>query len=696
MDLNTPVIELSRVGKAVSGKLKKLKIETVKDLIFYYPFRYDDFSRILPVSSLRPGITATIKARIMLIQNKRSFRRRMMITEALAADETGTMKIIWFNQPFLTRTLKIGDEVYFSGKVDNDYYGIQMTSPSYERSWGKKKQGDTTHTARLVPVYSLTAGITEKQLRFIIRSVLDKMKQIDDWVPDKILKELGLMGLLEAVKEIHFPSNKEKLEKAGERLKFDELFLIQLVNQKARADIEKLPAPAVKFREDKTRQFVKSLPFELTDAQRLAAWDVLRDMEKTCPMNRLVEGDVGSGKTVVAVLAALNGALNGYQSVLMAPTEILARQHFISITRMLEGFDINTGLLTRTDRRAAIKGKEEILSKAKISKEIGSGRLQFIIGTHALIQENINFHRLGLAVVDEQHRFGVDQRKHLRQKSGASEEMPHLLSMTATPIPRTLSLALYGDLDLSIIRQMPKNRKKIITRLVDNSNRLKAYEFMRTEIRKGRQCFVVCPLIAESDKLGVRSVEEEYERLNDDIFHDLNIGKLHGKLKAKEKEEIMKDMLRKKIDILVSTSVVEVGIDVPNATVMMIEGADRFGLAQLHQFRGRVGRGEHQSYCFLFTESSSEKTKERMEALAQSSDGFDLAEKDLEFRGPGEVYGTRQSGLPDLKIASLTDMDMVMKAKKAAEGLLAVANWPELFRPAARRVAEFERSVHFE
>ena len=728
--LNTPVSDLTRVGKTTGARLKKLGVEQASDLLWHFPFRYDDYSRVAPIQGLLAGQEVTIKARVEIIDNRRSKVKRKLLTEAMVRDEAGDqMKVIWFNQAYLTKVLRPGDWIYLAGKVDYDGWGLQLANPSYEKieAWRK----DTTHTARLVPIYSITTGLTEKQVRFLTKLVMPVANQVQDFLPDEVKKELNLIDLGRALTYIHFPEDSKQLEQARRRLKFDELFIIQLQAQRARAALTKLCAPKIKFCEKETKNFVESLPFKLTDSQRKTAWEIIKDLGKGRPMNRLIEGDVGSGKTVVGVISGLNAIWNGQQVILMAPTEILAKQHFENVRNILKDTrykiqdtnksqisnskragKINVGILTRTEK------------KVKVDKE-GVVTSDFIIGTHAVIQEKVRFKNLGLVIVDEQHRFGVEQRKKLRekanpnpstrlrvfdnelnstddkisdnQKQNQQPKIPHLLSMTATPIPRSLALALYGDLDLSVIDEMPANRKKIITKVVDPVNRQKAYDFIHEQIKKRRQIFVVCPLIDESEKLEVKSAEEEYEKIDKQIFPHLRVGLLHGRLKTKEKEQIRKDFWKGRLDILVATAVVEVGIDVPNASVMMIEGAERFGLAQLHQFRGRVGRSEHQSYCFLFTDSDSEKTKKRLEALVTSKNGFDLAEKDLEFRGPGQVYGKNQSGFfTNLRIAKLTDYDIIKQAREMAQELVGVDSGLTRWVGLREKVEEFEKEVHLE
>jgi len=685
IDLATPVSVISRVGKTTANRLKKIRIETVEDLIFYYPFRWEDFSKIFKISELEPDSVVTIKAKIQLIKNRRSPVKKKFLTESLVADQSGSVKVIWFNQPFLTEVLRPGDEIYLSGKVSFDRYTMQLINPVYEKVTGNT----TTHTARLVPIYSLTNNLTQKQIRFLIKSVLPYIKLIKDYLPLEIRKKFDLVDLNTALSQVHFPTNNDTLNQAIKRLKFDEFFLFQLQIILGKKEIDSSLAQSINFAEEPTKEFVSDLPFDLTQDQKKSAWQIISDLEKTKPMNRLLEGEVGSGKTIVAALALLNIALAGQQAVFMAPTEILATQHYKNIIELFKNKDFNVALLTRTKNLV----NDEEKTKREILNKIKSGEIKIIIGTHALIQDKVNFSSLGLAIIDEQHRFGVEQRKLLRDKSGNPETVPHLLSMTATPIPRSLALTLYGDLDLSIIKELPKKRKKVITEIVTARSRKKVYNFIKEQINLGHQIFVICPLIDPSDKLGVKAVTEEYKRLKDEIFSDFNITMLHGKLKSEEKEKIMVDFLAKKSDILVSTSVIEVGVDVPNATVMLIEGSERFGLAQLHQFRGRVGRGSDQSYCFLASEKESQRTKERLEALIKANDGFELAELDLKLRGPGEIYGTVQSGLPVFKIAQLSDYKLIEKTKMAAD---LVVGKLDQFPILKNKVESLIKTIHLE
>lgn len=703
LTLETDITEISRVGEATAKKMKKLGISTVRDLLFYFPFRYEDFTLLTPMAELEAGMSANVVGQIELIQNKRSWKRRMSITEALITDGTETLKAIWFNQPFLVRNLRIGDKVSLAGKIEDDYGSFIMKSPVYEKVLTPLYEaGGLVHTQGLVPNYHLTANLTQKKIRFLIKQIISLSARFNDWLPFEIKKEVKLINLPEAIKRIHFPKNDLEIKKARERLAFDELFLIQLQSQLAKKNLSLSRASEIKFLEPETKKFVASLPFKLTDAQRKAAWEILCDLGKEKPMSRLLEGDVGSGKTLVAIIAMLNVVLNNQQAVLMVPTEILAKQHFDTVCRLLKNFNIKVGLVTRSQKRMnnvsciLYNGKE--IKKGEQSANNTKYIIQntnIIIGTHALIQEDVKFNNLALVIIDEQHRFGVEQRRILLEKNGR-DLTPHLLSMTATPIPRSLALALYGDLSLSVIDEMPEERKKIITKIVPEDKRAEAYQFIRGQIKAGRQVFVICPLVDISDKLGVKSVEEEYKKLDKIIFPDLTIGKLHGRLKQAEKEKIMQEFLENKIKILVATSVVEVGMDVPNASVMMIEDAGHFGLAQSHQFRGRVGRSSYQSYCFLFAESGAEKTLKRLEALVKCGNGFELAKLDLKFRGPGEVYGLEQKGFPELKMASLFDYALIKQAREQAIKIInqgaGLDKWPLL----EEKLGEWENKAHLE
>ncbi|PIR75687.1 MAG: DNA helicase RecG [Candidatus Magasanikbacteria bacterium CG_4_9_14_0_2_um_filter_42_11] len=729
MHLDTPVIHLNKVGEALNKRLLRLGIKTARDLLFHFPFRYEDFSQVAGISQLQDGQETTIEGTIELIANKRSPRKRTMITEAVVTDGHAQMRVVWFGQPFIAKSLHVGDRVFLSGKVKDDMFGLQMVGPSYEKiketpphpsnSAGRLPLAgeEPLHTARIVPMYPLTMGLTQKQLRMLIKQVLPVAKELEEWLPEDIQDRVNVMPLHEALAHIHFPEDMDSLRHAERRLKFDELFLLQLRAEMIRQEVKRETAFDIPFAEEAIKTFVDGLSFTLTKAQKIAAWEILKDIEKTEPMNRLLEGDVGSGKTVVAAMATLDAIHAGFQVAIMAPTEILAKQHFASFQKLLP--DAKILLITSGEignwkldigESSKKKRRDTALTYMK------GGEAQVVIGTHALLTDDVLFNNLGLVVVDEQHRFGVEQRKTIRAKSGTPDTMPHFLSMTATPIPRSFALTLYGDLDLSIINEMPVGRKPVETKRIEPNKREQAYGFIREQVKGGRQVFVICPLIEDaSDKKqdtnnfkfsgntdalvqisnfknsDRKSVIAEYEKLSQDIFPDLRVAYIHGKMKPAEKDETMKKFAHGDIDILVSTSVVEVGVNIPNASVMMIEGAEHFGLAQLHQFRGRVGRSEYQSYCFLFTDSDSWRVAERLKFFSSTTDGFKVAEYDLEMRGPGEVYGKMQSGMGELKFATMQDGELIKLARDVARGIDF-----EKYTSLKEKVEEWERRVHLE
>lgn len=697
--LKTPIEELPQVGPRNVLYLHKLGIKTAGDLLFHFPFRYDDFSDFKPIRDIELGQVVSVQGEILEIRRVRTKRQNMTLTQAAVQDDSGVIQAVWFNQPFLTNNLKAGMNVSLSGKVTYAKEGFQLSSPAWELL-GKSN----LHTGRLVPVYHETEGLSSKWLRVHIKPLLPLSGEVAEFLPLEVLERQDLLGLSEAIRQIHFPADVTAVDLAKRRLAFDELFLVQLYMQRQRQKWQGQKAMEIKYTKEleaEIKYFLEKLPFKLTDGQKIAVWKIIKDMEKDSPMNRLLEGDVGSGKTLVALLAVLVAVRSGYQSLIMAPTEILARQHYAESIKRFHGTNIRIALLTGSESRFFDGREEKILIKEKILFAIKKGEADVVIGTHALIQEKVFFKNLALSVVDEQHRFGIEQRAQTQNEisdieDGSAATVPHLLSMTATPIPRTLALTVYGDLDLSILNEMPKGRQKIITKLVAPGSRDSAYDFIREQIKSGRQAFVICPLIEESDMLEVKSATETFAQLEKEIYPDFAIGLLHGKMKPKEKEEVMKKFSENKINILVSTSVVEVGIDIPNATVMLIEGADRFGLAQLHQFRGRVGRGEYQSQCFLFTDSTSGKAHRRLKALIDCESGFELAQKDLELRGPGELVGVRQSGLPDLAMASLSDSELIQATREEAKHILEEDPDLEKYPKLLSRIKIFEKDVHLE
>ena len=651
------VARLHAMATDLKASLKKMVIADIGDLLWYFPFRYDDLSQIKSVEDLVEGEVSTIRVKVENLKSYRSWKRKMMITEVLAADDTDNVQLVWFRQKFVSKVLKPGDEIYISGKAQLKNLSWQFINPTYEKV--KEKQ---LHSARLVPIYHLSGRITQKQLRFLIDRALKVAPYLEDPLPVDLLNKEKYPWLHEALQEIHFPTEEKKLKAASNRLKFQELFYLQCKYQMAKQDYSQQASFSIQAKEIDIK-----LPFDLTNDQETVLKEILDDLSKDSPMNRLIEGDVGSGKTIVAFLATLHTMLNDLQTALMAPTEILAQQHFFNAQKTLpEKYHSQIALLTRT--RYVLANGEEV-SKKELSEKIKKGEVKFIIGTHALIQDKVNFNNLALVIIDEQHRFGVKQRQAIKDKN-KGKEVPHLLSMTATPIPRTLSLTLYGDLDISVIKEKPAGRQAIKTFLIPEKKRADSYQFVRDKIKAGQQVFVICPLIDEGDKLGVKSVTQEYKKLNEEIFPNLEIRMLHGKLPTEEKEAIMNDFKENKFPILISTSVIEVGVDIPRATVMLIESAERFGLSQLHQFRGRIGRNDLESFCLLFTTDKSQLNTKRLKALTTTNDGFKLAELDLELRGSGEIFGTKQTGLMPLKIAKLTDTILIKKAQQWAKKIL--------------------------
>lgn len=649
MDLNSPVEDLSLVGPIYARKLEKLGIKAIEDLLLHVPHRYEDYSLISPIARVQIGDTLTIKGKIESIKNQYT-RSGRKIQVGEVSDSSGKITIIWFNQPFLVRTLYPGREVFLSGKID--FFGNKraLITPEYEiMSKGK----DPVHTGRLVPIYPETSGLSSKWLRGRIKEAFEKNSQIEEYLPKDVLGKLGLMEQLQSIESVHFPKSLDFAKKGRERLAFNELLFLQLRNTYKRLGWKRnKPTQHLEIEESSINKFVSSLPFELTTSQKRAVGEILKDLARKYPMNRLLEGDVGSGKTVVAAIASFAVFANGSQSVFMAPTQILAQQHYETLTKLFEPFKIRVSLLT-----------SEI-------KKVDLGRSDVFVGTHALIHNKIAFEKVGLVVIDEQHRFGVAQRALLVKKAGKRNSSPHVLTMTATPIPRTVALTFYGDLDLSTLDELPSGRQKVTTWIVPPVKRQGAYNWIRKKIANVKsQAFIICPLIEESEKetmKDVKAVTTEYLRLKK-IFNKMRVGLLHGRMKAKEKNLILDSFRNGKLDVLVSTPVVEVGIDIPNATIMLIEGAERFGLAQLHQLRGRVGRGKKKSYCLLFSEVTSQKVLSRLQAMTKTASGFELAELDLKLRGPGEIFGTAQSGFPELKIASWNDFNLIREAKTVAE-----------------------------
>ena len=688
--LETELAKISGLSFPFLAKLGKLQIKTVKDLLWHFPTRYEDFSRMVKIADLKLNQSATIRGVVKKVSMRHSWRRKIIIVEVVIADETGAIKAIWFNQPYIGRVLQAGRRVNFAGRVAISGDEVYLQNPTYEIVGATS---ETKHTAGLISVYPETRGLTSKGLRYLINAVLKNLPELDDFVPENILQRNELPNLVTALKNIHFPKDLPQAEKARQRFAFQDLFLLQLVNLKNRLRLALEKAPPLKVNDQ-----------------------------------------------LVAAMTAKVAADNDKQTAFMAPTEVLARQHYRTLSKIFSaggalptgrqgssfgGKNLGIGILTGSEARSFYGDNLEAkVSRAQFLKNVAEGKIKIVLGTHALISDKragksavkrpIEFQDLALAIVDEQHRFGVEQRAALvkQEREPGAETTVHFLSMSATPIPRTLSLTLFGDLELSIIDELPSGRKEIITKIVAPSNRKKAYDFIKEQIKAGRQAFVICPRIAAAESapdtaqqpldvrkklwLEVKNVTEEYERLSKKIFPDLKVAMLHGRMKGAEKAQIMSGFASGEINILVSTSVIEVGVDVPNATIMMIEGADRFGLAQLYQFRGRVGRAEHQSYCLLFTDSSAQSTHQRLDALLKAKNGFELAEKDLAIRGPGEFIGDKQTGIPDLAMKALNNIELIKIARAAANSLLKEDRELNAHKLLRTQLERFQKQIHLE
>jgi ATP-dependent DNA helicase RecG len=670
-DLDAPVTVVKGISTVLASKFGKLGVKTLRDLLYFFPHRHLDYSKLKSISQLAENEEQTIIANVWQASETRPGGRRS--TEAIVGDETGNIRVVWFNQPYLVKTLTTNSRIILSGRV-SVYHGRQMfVSPDWELA----ESGDTVHTARLVPVYSLTQGLRPRQVRRLMKDFIDQWAgKLTDFLPVSLRERLGYPMLPDAIAQAHYPDDEVNKDRARVRLAFDELFLLQLgVMRKKRDWQQTRPGSPFEIKSEIVNKFLGSLPFSLTAAQQKVLGEIEADLTKALPMCRLLQGEVGSGKTVVATAALLLAVANGFQSAFMAPTEILAAQHFATICGMLgkigreETSEDNVrsfyGIGEHPLKVSLLISDVKQAGKRSIQKQLKNGEIDIIIGTHALLQKSVDFNKLGLVVVDEQHRFGVEQRAALREKGFN----PHMLVMTATPIPRTLALTLYGDLDLSVISELPPGRQVVKTKWLRPDQRETAYAFIRKQVAAGRQVFILCPLIEESEAIVAQAAVAEYERLSRDVFPDLKLGLLHGRMAAKDKNTVMESFRTGSMNILVSTPVIEVGIDIPNATVMLIESADRFGLSQLHQFRGRVGRGKEQSYCMLLSENPSEVARLRLDIIENTQDGFKLAEEDLKMRGPGEFFGTRQSGLPDLRMAKISDIVLLETARDEATRL---------------------------
>lgn len=719
-----PIEKILRLTPRQASALRKLGIETMRDLLFHFPSRYEELGAVKAITDIREGERATIIAEVVRLKAEKTWKKKMNIAEGIVKDDTGLLQVVWFNQPYVANILKTGVRAKFSGKISRNKSGLVMANPLYEPIQIADEKSAYGQSG-LIPIYPETYGITSRWLRYQIERLLKNAGPFAETLPREIIAKYHLPTFDRAIRAIHFPKNSGEAEAARKRFSFEEIFIIQLDRQRLRKKLETEKTFRIETDAGLLKRFADSLPFPLTNAQKKATWRILKDFEKPHPMARLLEGDVGSGKTIVAAASALNAVAGGFQAAYMAPTEILARQHFEEFIRRLAPFKVRIGLLTSSEARkfpSKINPKNSThTSKNQLLKWCMNGEIQILIGTHALIEEKVKFKKLAFVIVDEQHRFGVEQRR-----AAAKGVRPHFLSMSATPIPRTLALTVYGDLDLSILDEMPPGRMPIETKIIPPRERGATYQFIREEVGRGGQAFVICPRIEDAkDTNGakaaneikaakktavsellrlswpsnwddVKSVKAEYKKLSEGIFPDLRIGMVHGKFKPREKEMVMKKFKNHDLDILVSTSVVEVGVDVPNASIMLIEGGERFGLAQLHQFRGRVGRGPRKSYCFIFTTAADHLASRRLKALEKVRNGFEIAEYDLEFRGPGELSGKKQWGISDVGMEALKNIKMVEAARAEAQALVAEDLELKKFPLLAERVKNIESSAHFE
>lgn len=672
--LDAKLTVLQGVGPRHAETLGKLGLHTLGDMLYYYPRRYDDYSQLKPIKDLFYGEHVTVIGTIQTVNTRPIRGGKASIVEVIITDGTGGLRLSFFNQPWLGNRFKVGDAISVSGKIDQYLGRLVMNSPDWE-----SVEVENLHTNRIVPIYSLTERVTQKWLRNLMKQVVEYWAPaVSDALPESVRSSARLMSLGEALLQVHFPDSQEKLKAARERLAFDEIFYLQMGVLRQKRDWKSVEAKRFTISDDWLAARLTNLPFALTSAQQRAITDIRTDVDSGRPMNRLLQGDVGSGKTVVAALAAGIITSNGSppagtsQAAIMAPTSILAEQHYRSFCRLLAG---ENGILQDAQIRLLVGDTPEA-EKEAVRAGLAEGSVKIVIGTHAILEGPVAFQDLEFAVIDEQHRFGVEQRAALRSKG----TNPHLLVMTATPIPRSLALTLYGDLDLSIMDEMPAGRQPVNTYVLRPEERERAYTMIRGQIKAGKQVFIIYPLIEESEKVEARAAVDDYDTLSKEVFPDLKLGLLHGRMRPDEKDETMLKFRDRKYNILVSTTVVEVGVDIPNATVMLIEGADRFGLAQLHQLRGRVGRGSDQSYCLLIPTHEDAAENERLRAMAESNDGFVLAERDLQQRGPGEFLGTRQSGyVSGLRMASITDVKLIEKARLQAQNLF--EQDPELSEP---------------
>jgi len=709
LNINTPLKSIKGVPLGTAKKLENIGLKTAGDLLWHFPMRYEDWANPVFPGRFSIGQNVVIKARVGKSFTKRIWQRKLSITEAELLGESGSIKAVWFNQSYVKYGFATGDEIVTSGKIVERQKSVVLFNPVYEVVG---KEG-SVKIGSVVPVYSRPRGVSSAMIQRIASKVISLADNLPEFLPESVLIAEKLPKINTSVHKAHFPENMRDGASAKRRFSFETIFLIQLLNRISREKLMEMKAPNIPLDTEEVKRILSFLPFELTFSQKKSLLEILRDMSSGHPMHRLLQGDVGSGKTVVAAIAAIMAAKNGLQTAIMAPTEILAFQHYETIKKLFAFSDIKLGLLTSGTTKIFLSdGLESEIKKSEMADIISRKKIDIIIGTHALIAKRkkgsiLEPKHLGLVIVDEQHRFGVSQRESLTKTS--VDAIPHFLSMSATPIPRTMAIALFGDLDISFISELPQGRKKIITKWVSPQNRSNAYAFIRGEIIKGRQAFVICPKIESRNQSDeeidqgthtawddVKSVKAEYEKLSSRVFPSDKIGMLHGKMSAKEKEKVMRGFQSGEISVLVSTSVVEVGIDVPNATIMIIEDADRFGLAQLYQFRGRVGRGEYQSYCLLFSDAPSDIAKNRLTALLEAKNGLELAEKDLVLRGPGELLGHNQKGMPDITMRALQDKELIKASLNAVDIVMKKGLRFEEFAPLKSKLDALRAQFHLE
>ncbi len=674
---------LKGVGPKWAKRLAKLNIETVYDLLYYFPREYEDRSKITPIKYTQIGEKVTFKAKVIKKEYKK-IRNNFDIFKVTFSDDTDTVNGIWYNQSYLRDVFVEGDFYLLSGKISKKnwrkYKRKEMNNPVYEKLDGSSS---VLNTGRIVPIYALTEGLSQRRLRRVMANALKNyLSYLDDKLPDFIQNKYNFPDIKTAILGMHFPKNNGHQKSSRQKLAFEEFFYLQLYALNKKEKNKNYEGIKHKYMGKYENEFLSQLDFDLTSAQKRVWREIRQDMERSEEMSRLLQGDVGSGKTIIAALALLESINNNYQGVFMAPTEILAEQHYLNFIELFKEFDFKIELITGSLKKSQRK---------KIEERITGGKVDLIIGTHALFQESLEYKKLALVVIDEQHRFGVEQRHRLKEKG----DSPDFLIMTATPIPRSMAMLIYGDLDLSVIDEMPPGRKTIATFWRRKNRRKKIYAFLKDKIDEGRQGYIVCPLIEFSEEMPhLTSAEDLYEELKNSFFADYKLALLHSGIKADEKKEIMLKFRNGEIDILVATTVIEVGVDVSNASIMIIENAERFGLAQLHQLRGRVGRGEHQSFCILISDPPGEEAEQRLEIMCSSSDGFFIAEKDLKMRGPGEFFGTRQHGIDDLKVGSLTeDQPILEKARNEADNLLSISNWEKKYNELKKIIDQIELKI---